>query len=481
MSGRRKVDEYRKPRLYNKEDDLLKKTWFNLQGPIWFALFSFLAVLLIRDHADVRAVQEKDKTYEKLQIFTDVLERLKQSYVEEVDSEKLIYGAIEGMLQTLDPHSNFLPPDVYKELQVETKGSFGGLGIEITIRDGLLTIVSPIEDTPAFRAGLQAGDKILQIDGKPTKDMSLFEAVKKMRGEKGTEITLTILRDGVPEPKDYKLTRDVIKLQSVKYKLMDQYYGYIRITQFQENTDRELTKALKSLIKESDGKLRGLILDLRNNPGGLLDQAIQVADMFIDSGKIVYTDGRVPSAKMEFFAHPQAEKYPYSMIVLVNGGSASASEIVAGALQDHHRALILGTQTFGKGSVQTIIPLDDGSGLKLTTAHYFTPSGRVIQAEGIKPDIEVPNLIPMENGKPIRFLREKDLERHLGGNTNGQKDEEKSEQGKGEQDSEESAEEGHEGVPDTQLDRALDMLKSWEIFQKQNHEASAAMAIGAGS
>jgi carboxyl-terminal processing protease len=311
----------------------------------------------------------------------------------------------------------------------------------------------------------------------------LFEAVKKMRGEKGTEIALTIVRDGVPEPKEYKLTRDVIKLQSVKSKLMDQYYGYVRITQFQENTDRELTKAMKSLIKESGGKLRGLILDLRNNPGGLLDQAIQVADMFIDSGKIVYTDGRVPSAKMEFFAHQQTEKYPYPMVVLVNGGSASASEIVAGALQDHHRAVILGTQTFGKGSVQTIIPLDDGSGLKLTTAHYFTPSGRVIQAEGIEPDIVVPNLIPMENGKPIRFIREKDLERHLEGDQNGKKDEEKpekDEEGEEGEDAEKAAE-GEQGVADTQLDRALDMLKSWEIFQKQPHKKSAGVAADAGA
>ncbi len=448
----------------------MKKMWRTMQGPVLFSLFFFLALLLVRDHVDVRAVQEKDNTYQKLQIFSDVLERLKQSYVEEVDSEELVYGAIQGMLETLDPHSNFLPPDIYKELQVETKGSFGGLGIEITLRDRILTIVSPIEDTPAYRAGLEAGDKIIKINDESTKNMTLFEAVKLLRGKKGTDVTITIVREGLAEPKDFTLTRDVIKLQSVKSKLMDEHYGYIRITQFQENTARELTKALKALNKESGGTLQGLILDLRNNPGGLLDQAIDVADTFLDSGKIVYTDGRVPSQKMEFFAHPQKEKYPYPMIVLVNGGSASASEIVAGALQDHHRAVVLGTQTFGKGSVQTIIPLDDGSGLKLTTAHYFTPSGRVIQAEGIKPDIEISNLIPMKNGKPMRFIREKDLERHLEGDKNG--DEAKKE-------GDESAEDGE--FSDIQLDRALGMLKSWDIFQRRKVETSPAVAMDAGS
>jgi len=324
--------------------------------------------------------------------------------------------------------------------------------------------------SPAYRAGLEAGDKIIKINDESTKNMTLFEAVKLLRGKKGTDVTITIVREGLAEPKDFTLTRDVIKLQSVKSKLMDEHYGYIRITQFQENTARELTKALKALNKESGGTLQGLILDLRNNPGGLLDQAIDVADTFLDSGKIVYTDGRVPSQKMEFFAHPQKEKYPYPMIVLVNGGSASASEIVAGALQDHHRAVVLGTQTFGKGSVQTIIPLDDGSGLKLTTAHYFTPSGRVIQAEGIKPDIEISNLIPMKNGKPMRFIREKDLERHLEGDKNG--DEAKKE-------GDESAEDGE--FSDIQLDRALGMLKSWDIFQRRKVETSPAVAMDAGS
>ena len=452
----------------------MRRIWSTAQGPILLSLFLFLVVFLIRDHVDVRAVPKRDITYEKLQIFSDVLERLKLSYVEEVDPEKLIYGAIQGMLQTLDPHSSFLPPDVYKELQVETKGTFGGLGIEITIRDGVLTIVSPIEDTPADRAGIQAGDKIVAIDRETTKDMTLFEAVKRLRGKKGTDVTITIRREGLAEPRDYTLTRAIIKMQSVRSRLIEERYGYIRIAQFQENTSRELVRVLQSLRDESGGKLQGLIMDLRNNPGGLLDQAIQVADTFLDSGKIVYTDGRVSSQKMEFFAHPQKEKFPYPMIVLVNGGSASGAEIVAGALQDHQRAVVLGTPTFGKGSVQTIIPLDDGSGLKLTTAHYFTPSGRVIQAEGIKPDIDVPNLIPVRDGKPVRFIRERDLERHMELDKEGTPKTPENGGNRGEGD---TAVDEEQVVTDIQLDRALGILKSWAIFQRQQQEVSPAVAM----
>jgi len=436
---------------------------------ILFSLFFVVGTVGLKDNIEVRAVQ--DQTYEKLQIFTDVLKRLKENYVEEVESDDLIYGAIKGMLETLDPHSTFLPPDIYKELQVETKGHFGGLGIEITIRDRILTIVSPIEDTPAFKAGLKAEDRIIKINDDPTKDMTLFEAVKKMRGKKGTKITITIVREGLDEPMDVTLTRAVIRIKSVKSKLLDDEFGYVRLTQFQEDTDRDLRKAMKELKEICQGELKGLILDMRNNPGGLLDQAVSVADEFLESGKIVYTDGRVKSQKMEFYAHPQKEQHDFPIIVLVNGGSASASEIVAGALQDHQRAVILGTQTFGKGSVQTIIPLDDGSGLKLTTAQYFTPSGRVIQAEGIEPDITVSNVIPEKNGKPIRFLREKDLKRHL-------------EMGEKERDDQGSDSDAGAGGPgsgkdqedDNQLQRALDLLKSWDIFKQiGNNTSSIAM------
>jgi carboxyl-terminal processing protease len=444
--------------------------WSKAQWLVLFPLLLLIGTLgVMKDNVEVKAVP--DESYQKLQIFADVLEKVEQNYVEEVDMELLIYGAIDGMLKTLDAHSSFLKPDLYKELQVETKGSFGGLGIEITIRDGVLTIVSPIEDTPAFRAGLEAGDRIIKINEEPTKDMSLFEAVKKMRGKKGTEITLTIFRETREEPFEVTIIRDVIKIISVKAKVLDKEYGYVRITQFQENTGRELKKQLQQIEAETESGMKGLILDLRNNPGGLLDQAVLVADEFLESGKIVYTDGRMKSQKMEFHAHPQKTKHSYPMICLVNGGSASASEIVAGALQDHHRAVILGTATFGKGSVQTIIPMQDGSGLKLTTAQYYTPTGRVIQAKGIEPDIEVSNRIK-DKGRPIRFLREKDLERHL--------ENHEGEDGKeGEKPEEDSAQQEKE-EPDIQLTRALDILKSWEIFQ-QIQEQSQTVAMDEAS
>lgn len=447
-----------------KEEGTLKKVWSKTNWMVLFLVFFLIGTLgVVKDNVEVKAVP--DQSYEQLRIFADVLEKIQQNYVEKVDMQSLIYGAIDGMLKTLDAHSSFLRPDLYKELQVETKGSFGGLGIEITIRDGILTIVSPIEDTPAFRAGLQAGDRIIKIGGEPTKGMSLFEAVKKMRGKKGTKIDLTIFREGVDEPFDVAIVRDVIKINSVKAKVIDEDLGYIRITQFQEKTGKELKKQLHKIESENEGGLKGLILDLRNNPGGLLDQAVEVADEFIDSGKIVYTDGRMKSQKMEFRAHPQADKHDYPMICLVNGGSASASEIVAGALQDHRRAVILGTRTFGKGSVQTIIPLPDGSGLKLTTAKYYTPNGRMIQAKGIEPDIEVSNLVH-ETGRPLRFLREKDLERHLenqGGGLEG---------GKAPPESEENEAESKEDK-DIQLTRAVDILKSWSIFEQMQQKSRA--------
>lgn len=442
----------------------MKNVWSRAQWLILFLILFLIGTLgVVKDNVEVRAVP--DQSYQRLQVFADVLEKVEQNYVDEVDMELLIYGAIDGMLKTLDAHSSFLKPDLYKELQVETKGSFGGLGIEITIRDGILTIVSPIEDTPAFHAGLEAGDRIIKINEDPTKDLSLFEAVKKMRGKKGTKINLTIFREGVEEPFEVVIVRAVIKIMSVKAKILDEEFGYVRITQFQENTGRELKKQLLQIESEVEGGLKGLILDLRNNPGGLLDQAVLVGDEFLESGKIVYTDGRMKSQKMEFYAHPQKDKHPYPIICLVNGGSASASEIVAGALQDHRRAVILGSQTFGKGSVQTIIPMQDGSGLKLTTAQYYTPNGRVIQAKGIEPDIEVSNKIE-DKGRPIRFLREKDLERHLE-NNEGEKDKEEAAPEEG------AAEPEAAANKDSQLTRALEILKSWEIFEQMQQEARA--------
>ncbi len=455
----------------------MRSVWHKMQWLILFSLFFVIGSFGFKNSFEVKALSD-DNVYEKLQIFSDVLERVQQNYVKEVDTNELIYGAIEGMLDSLDAHSSFLKPEIYKELQVETKGSFGGLGIEITIRDGILTIVSPIEDTPAFEAGLKASDRIVKISGEFTKGMSLIEAVKMMRGKKGTKITITIAREGIDEPFDVTLVRAVIKIRSVKSKRIDEDYGYIRIVQFQEKTGRDLKAALKRIEAEIEGGIKGLVLDLRNNPGGLLDQAVKVADEFLSSGKIVYTDGRMSSQKMEFYAHPLAEKHDYPIIVLVNGGSASASEIVAGALQDHHRAVVLGTPSFGKGSVQTIMPLNDGSGLKLTTAQYFTPNGQVIQAQGIQPDILVSNKVPEEAGKPIKYLREKDLKKYLRKNDIGDVNEDDKDDTEDNPAEKEEAGDDDAEPPDIQLNRALEILKSWQIFMSfKNQQQTFAMDV----
>ncbi len=389
------------------------------------------------------------QTYENLRIFTDAVTIIEDNYAEDVDDSTLMYGAIKGMLRELDPHSSFMTPEDYKEMQVETRGSFGGLGIEIGIRDGVLTVISPIEDTPAFRAGIKAGDKIVRVEDKYTKDMTLTDAVKLMRGAKGTEVTIWVLREGLKDPKPVTIVRDIIKVKSVKFRELEEGFGYIRIAQFQENTSKDLEKAL-SKLGSKEGKLKGLILDLRNDPGGLLTEAVNVADKFLSSGLIVYTKGRAPGQDMKFEAS-QANTHPnYPIIVLANGGSASASEIVAGALQDQKRAIVLGTRTFGKGSVQTIIPLSDGSAMRLTTSKYYTPSGRSIQAKGIEPDIIV--------GEDIKgHIKEKDLEGHF----------EEEDTGRGAKGKRLVVEEkGRDrGEKDIQLKRALDYLKSWYIFK----------------
>src|SRR5881227_1413218 len=376
-----------------------------------------VAVLFSSGGQPARGGAAAKESYEGLETFTNILSIIQKNYVDDVQTKQLIEGAINGMLASLDPHSAYLTPDLYKELQVDTKGSFGGLGIEITNKNGILTVVSPIEDTPAYRAGVKAGDQILKIDGDFTKDMSLPDAVKKMRGPKDTRVTLTLKRENLPELFDVVLTREIIKIQSVKSKMLENGYGYVRVTQFQERTDDDLERALKSLDKEAGG-LQGLVLDLRNDPGGLLTQAVKVADLFLDSGLIVYTDGRLENQRQKYFAHKPGTWSEFPMVVLVNSGSASASEIVAGALQDHKRALVLGTTTFGKGSVQTILPLDDSSALRLTTARYFTPSGRSIQATGIVPDIVMEQttvLAKGDKGGNGPLLREANLPRHLGG------------------------------------------------------------------
>ncbi|HJX34332.1 MAG TPA: S41 family peptidase [Desulfatiglandales bacterium] len=351
--------------------------------------------------------------YKNIEVFTEALNLVEENYVEPQDTQKLIYGAIKGMVQSLDPHSSFMTKEEHEDLIISAEGSFSGIGIEITIKDDILTVVSPIEDTPAYKAGIKAGDKILRIGDKLTNDMTTTDAVKYIRGPKGTEVELTIGREGVEKPIVFKIVRDVIPLLSVKSVQLDYDIGYVRISNFQGKTSDDLIIALDGL--EENHKIKGLILDLRNNPGGLLDQAISVSDEFLDSGLIVTTKGKNTGQDIEESAHKNIKERNYPIIVLVNGGSASASEIVAGALQDNKRALILGTRTFGKGSVQTVLSLSDGSGLRLTTARYYTPSGRSIQLSGISPDIEIV-YVPQGEGEgdeSYGLPREEDLEGHM--------------------------------------------------------------------
>jgi carboxyl-terminal processing protease len=348
----------------------------------------------------VSKVTDNAATYEQLRLFTEVLSIVQNQYVDEVPPRELIYSAIKGTLRGLDPHSSFLDPESYREMQVETTGSFGGLGIEITLKDDILTVVAPIDGTPAYRAGLHTGDRIVKIDGLSTKDMQLSDAVKRMRGKPGSKVTISIVREGWTEPKDFDIVREQIRVQSVRMVEMGDGIEYVKLRQFQEQSPHDLDAALDKLRQNG---MKALILDLRNNPGGLLTAAVEVSEKFIDDGKlVVYTEGRVRNQNMRFSAHAKRGYAQMPMVVLVNQGSASASEIVAGALQDWGRATIVGTQTFGKGSVQTIIPLSDGSGLRLTTAKYFTPKGRSIHGKGITPDVIVE--VPKETAPKERPL-----------------------------------------------------------------------------
>lgn len=395
--------------------------------------------------------------YETLETFTNILAIVKKNYVDDLNTKELITGAINGMLNSMDPHSAYLTPDLYKELQMDTQGRFGGLGIEITVRGGILTVVSPIEDTPAYRVGVKAGDQIIKIEGEFTKDMTLMQAVRKMRGPKGSQITISIRREGVPELLDFTLVRDTIRVQSVRTRTLEEGYGYVRIAQFQERSDRDVQRALEKLTSEKGG-IKGLVLDLRNNPGGLLTQAVRVSDLFLDSGLIVYTEGRSENQKQKYFARTEGSWTEFPIVVLVNEGSASASEIVAGALQDHKRGVVLGTKTFGKGSVQTILPLDDSSALRLTTARYFTPKGRSIQTTGIVPDIIMENQPPPETRgeeKKRPSLREENLPGHL---------QNLQEQGEKEKKAQPQSEGNIE--TDAQLRRALELLKGWDVFKQ---------------
>ncbi len=426
-----------------------------------------------------------DETYKGLKLFGDVITEIEQNYVEPVDSKELIQKAIEGMVESLDPHSSFMPPEAFEELQAETKGEFGGLGIVISKRDRALIVVSPIEGTPAYKAGIQAQDIIIKIDAEFTKDMMLWEAVKKMRGEPGTSVTLTIFRKGTKGTLEFKLVRDIIPMDSVKSLTLMPGYGYLWITNFRENTTDEVLNALDKLKSESS-PLKGLILDLRDNPGGLLDQAVNVADVFLKSGTIVSIKGRDEKQNETYSAHSDVGDEDYPIVLLINGGSASAAEIVAGALQDNHRALVLGTASFGKGSVQTIKPLRDGFALKYTVAKYYTPSGKSIQAEGIIPDLVVKRQVLDEaakDGVDSDLLKEEDLENHLPPEVGAEdlQSEEKPDESEDKKEDETSdiekvlrlrdaLYEHSDAKPETllldsQINRAYEVLKGYEIFQ----------------
>ena len=400
---------------------------------------------------------------DELRTFTEVFARIKSDYVEPVEDKKLLEDSIQGMLAGLDPHSAYLDADSFKDVRVETEGQFGGLGIEVTMENGFVKVVAPIEDTPAAAAGLKTGDLIIRLDDKAVKGMSLTDAVRLMRGKPGSDIILTVVREGSNKPLKFTVTRAVIKIQSVKQKLLDPGYGYVRITQFQSGTTKNLQTAIKKLESENKGVLKGLILDLRNNPGGVLNAAVGVSDAFLSKGLIVYTEGRVADSKLKFSAAPGDLLNGAPMVVLVNGGSASASEIVAGALQDHKRAVVMGTKTFGKGSVQTIVPVSNGAALKITTARYYTPDGRSIQAAGIAPDIVTEDAKVTRNDTGQR-LRESDLARHLeNGNGGGTPTDVKTEPGKPD-------ERAGKPVPtseDYQLQEALNLLKGIAIFKAQ--------------
>lgn len=366
---------------------------------------------------------------EELRTFTDVFTRIKRDYVEPVDDKTLLEYAIRGMLGGLDPHSSYLDDDAYKDLQTSTSGEFGGLGIEVGMEDGFVKVIAPIDDTPAFRAGVKAGDLIIRLDETPVKGLSLNDAVKLMRGKPGSEIVLTIVREKEEKPLRIALKRDIIQVKSVKSRSLEKGYGYVRITQFQSHTGEDLVNAIEGLIKENKENLSGMVLDLRNNPGGVLNSAVSVSDAFLEKGLIVYTEGRIEDSKLQFKATPRDVLNGAPMVVLINGGSASASEIVAGALQDHKRAVIMGTQSFGKGSVQTILPLPSNtSAIKLTTARYYTPSGRSIQADGIKPDVPLEQMkLADADTTSLNSIKEADLNGHL---KNSQLDKDKAAVGK---------------------------------------------------
>ena len=408
-----------------------------------------------------------DEVYKNIEVFIEVLRQVEENYVEPQDPQELIHGAIKGMVRSLDPHSSFMTKDEYSELMMETKGSFSGIGIEITLKDNILTVVSPIEGTPADKAGMKSGDMIIKIEDESTKDMTMMDAVKRIRGEKGSKVKLTVAREGETKPLEFSITRDVIPLKSVRSYLLTPEIGYVRVSTFQSKTTTDLASALEKL--EKDRELKGLILDMRNNPGGLLRQAEEVSDLFLDSGVIVSTKGRISSQDRKTMASKGEKPRTYQIVALVNGGSASAAEIVAGALQDNKRALILGSRTFGKGSVQTILPMSDGNALRLTTARYYTPSGKSIQLSGITPDIELAYVPPVEDKekKSLRYMREEDLDHHMSNDTEKSIEKKSSDLGEEDKQVKELIEK------DNQVRHAMHLLQTWNIFSKINTPLSS--------
>jgi len=429
---------------------------------VFLVLIGLIAGLSISIASGVFAERETKAAaglpVEELRTFSDVFGRIKNDYVEDVEDSEMLNNAIRGMLSGLDPHSSYLDQEQFKELQVGTSGEFGGLGIEVGMEDGFVKVIAPIDDTPAERAGIEAGDLIIRLDDTPVKGLTLNDAVKIMRGKPGTVLRLTVVREGVDQPLKIDIKRAVIKVKSVKSRMLEDGFGYVRISQFQSKTAENMVDAIEALHKESDGTLKGMVLDLRNNPGGVLNGAVAVSDAFLKKGLIVYTEGRVSDSKLRFNATPDDILNSAPMVVLVNQGSASASEIVSGALQDHHRAIVVGTPTFGKGSVQTILPLSNGTAVKLTTARYYTPSGRSIQAEGIKPDIELDQVRVSAVERSIDPVKEADLSGHLS-NGNGKKSKKSAEE---EDEAEESLAE-----KDYELYEALNLLKGLAIQREQ--------------
>ncbi len=433
---------------------------------LFMIAFGILAFVFFSGTGLQSKVSAETDGYKDLKIFSEVLSALKKNYVESVDTKELIYGAVKGMLNTLDAHTAFMPPEVYKEMQVDTRGEFGGLGLQVGIKDKKLVVIAPIADTPAAKVGIKAGDVILKVDEfTMTEDTTLMDAVQKMRGRKGTAVTLTIKRTSKMEELIFTLIRDVIRIKSVRSRVLEPGIGYIQLTQFQEHTARDLSRAITKLLNEN---IHSLVLDLRNNPGGLLNAANEVSEQFLQNGQLIVSVKSREGKEDEYIAGRSGRLGRMPIIVLVNEGSASASEIVAGALQDWKRAVVVGTPTFGKGSVQTILPLSDGSAIRLTTAKYYTPSGRSIQNTGIDPDIIVrPEITKVIQTSPI--VREKDLARHLENEMDLDADKPDADPlQKNEEDALPSDEETLAAPEDTQLKKAVDLLKGWRIFKEMD-------------